>query len=323
MKLFLTSAYDHHPMLDTLSSMAKLDKIGRHELAESAEEADAILFVENAHFDDYVYKKLARHPLLKQFPNKVFMYNEVDKPYCALPGLYCSMPSRFFHDQRQVAFPYLMTPNRFVPYIHQWQVEKRWLFSFVGSASHRIRKDVIALSEVTAGGVKDTSEFNVWDSSERERTSQGMDFAEALAGSHFVLCPRGIGTSSYRVFEAMQAQRVPVVISNHWVEPPHVDWDFLVRVDEKDVHKIPSLLRSMVHEADDRAKAAREAWQLAYAPDVMFDTAAESIGYLLEAQRLRQQSTHWQGIRKLLINGEVRTLETARRLREQWLQVAT
>ncbi len=304
-------------MLDALVRMAKLDKIGRHTLAESAEEADAILFVENAHFDDYVYKRLACHPLLRQFPNKVFMYNEVDKPWCALPGLYCSMPSRFFQSRRQVAFPYLVTPNRFVPYIHQWDVEKRWLFSFVGSVSHRCRKDVIALANVCEG-VKDTSEFNVWDSSEQERTAQGLDFAEALAGSHFMLCPRGIGTSSYRVFEAMQAQRAPVVISDHWVEPPHVDWDFLIRIDEKDIRHVPAILRSMVDEADDRALAARQAWERAYAPDVMFDTATESVGHLLEAQRLRQQNDPWQNVRKLLINSEVRTLEAARRFKQQW-----
>lgn len=321
MKLFLTSAYDHHPMLDRLEELASLDKIGRHELADSAESADAILFVENAHFDDYLYQRLRRHPFLRQFPDKVFMYNEVDKPWCALPGLYCSMPSRLFHHKRQIAFPYLFTPNRFVPYIHQWQVEKRWLFSFVGSVSHRVRKDVIALADVCPG-VKDTSEFNVWDSDESERVSQGMAFAEALACSHFMLCPRGIGTSSFRVFEAMQAQRAPVVISDHWVEPPHVDWDFLVRVKEKDIKQIPELLKSMLGEADDRAKAARDAWELAYAPDVLFDTAAESIGYLCEARRLQQQSGRWQGIRKFLIQSEVRTLETVRRLRDQLLQAS-
>jgi len=234
MKLYLTSAYETHDSLDKLVGLAALDRIGQHELCSTPAEADAILFVESTHFNDIFFRSLLAHPLVAKYPEKVFMYNEADKPWCVLPGLYCCMHSRFFQDNRQVAFPYLHSPNPYIADVHNWDVERKWLFSFVGSTSHRCRKQVIALAN-DSKGIKDTSDFNVWDSARPEREIQGMDFAQTMAESWFVLCPRGIGTSSYRVFEAMEAERAPVVISDHWVQPPHVDWDFLVTVKQRDL----------------------------------------------------------------------------------------
>jgi len=182
MKLHLTSAYEKHDLLDKLVELSALDRIGQHELCSSASDADAILFVESTHFDDYFFRTLLQHPLVSRYPEKVFMYNEADKPWCVLPGLYCCMSSRFFQDNRQVAFPYIETPNAYISDVRNWDVEKKWLFSFVGSTSHRCRKLVIELAN-DSKGIKDTSDFNVWDSSLSERAMQGMDFAQTMAES--------------------------------------------------------------------------------------------------------------------------------------------
>ena len=91
MKLYLTSAYEHHRWLDLLKSYAQQDRIGRHQLVSSAELADAILFVENAQFYDYSFRKVRRHPLTRQFPDKVYIYNEVDTvsyTHLTLPTIY-------------------------------------------------------------------------------------------------------------------------------------------------------------------------------------------------------------------------------------------
>ncbi len=305
-------------MLNHLVKLSALDSIGQHELCSSAAEADAIVFVEDTHFNDYFFRTLLEHPLVSRYPEKVFMYNEADKPWCVLPGLYCCMSNRFFQDNRQVAFPYIKTPNTYISEVHTWGVEKKWLFSFVGSTSHRCRKVVVALAD-DSKGIKDTSDFNVWDSSISERALQGMDFAQTMAESRFMLCPRGIGTSSYRLFETMEAQRAPVLISDNWVPPPHVDWDFLVKVKQKDIKKIPELLRSIADEADDRGKAARKAWEQAYGPDVMFDTVADSIAFLLYEQKYLEDADKWLSLRKFLIGSELRTLAMVRQLKGQLL----
>ncbi len=295
-------------------SYADNDRVGRHELVDDPDDADAILFVESAQFDDYLYKKLLKHPLVLNYPHKTFMYNEVDRPWCALPGLYCGMPSNRYDQSRQVAFPYLVSPNRFVPQIHRWQVKPEWLFSFVGAKSHPLRNRVAALESVSAG-VKDTSEFSVWHADAAERSSQGLVFAESMARSHFVLCPRGIGTSSFRPFESMQAARAPVIISDDWVPPPHVDWDFALFVPESDIEAIPDLLAERVHEAADRGKAAREAWEIAYAPTVMFDTVAQSLEYLLQIPEIEPIPDPWLPVRNWWISTETSARQWVRRMR--------
>lgn len=320
MKILATSAYDTHEMLDVLLAMAAMDQLGNHTLCASAEEADIILFVENTHFDDYLFSRVRKHPLVQKFPEKAFMYNEADKPWSALPGLYCAMPRRFFQPNKQVSFPYLHTPNDFIKDVHTWDVEKRWLFSFVGSTSHRCRRDVIALAN-TSKGVQDTSEFNVWDCTVDTKAAQGKNFAQTMAESHFMLCPRGIGTSSFRLFETLEAGRAPVIIADQWVPSPHINWDFAVRVDENNIKSIPSLLRSLANEADDRGAAARAAWESAYAPEVMFDTMGESLTWLLEKQRYMEAQHPWRKLHKFAISADVTLNNIARGARRHLEQV--
>ncbi|MBX2886911.1 MAG: glycosyltransferase family 47 protein [Granulosicoccus sp.] len=324
MKIFLTSAYKIHAMLDVLKELTLRDSVGRHVVCDNAEEADVILFVEDAHFDDYLYKQLRRHPLVHEFPEKVFMYNELDKPWCVLPGLYSSMPRRYFQESRQAAFGFIHTPNDFVKDIFKKDdsADRRWLFSFVGAMSHRCRRHIMALNNITPS-VQDTSDFNVWDCTEDTKAAQGANYAGVMADSSFVLCPRGIGTSSFRLFEAMEAGRAPVIISNQWVEPGCVDWDFAVRIPEHDIVSIPEYLRSIADEAHERGLAARAAWDSTFAPERRFDTMIESVGLLRESRKSASASVYFQDVRKVLINGEVKFLSSARRVRDRLTHMAS
>lgn len=320
MKLFLTSAYDVHTMLDALRVYAESDMIGRHEVCYSADEADIILFVEDGQFDDYLYKQIQMHTLVKRYPEKVFMYNEVDKPWCVLPGLYCNMPQRFFQRSRQVAFPMLTVPNELVAQIYDANdtAQRKFLYSFVGAASHRCRKGVFALADRNPA-ILDTSDFNVWDCTAEERLAAERLYADIMAESLYVLCPRGIGTSSYRLFETMQAGRAPVIISDQWVEPPQVNWDFALRIRESDVSEIPEWLQSRASEARDRGEAARAAWEASYSPSRIFDTITESVVRLKNEQRenLSTEGQFLENTRKILIQHENRAVAAARRVRDR------
>ncbi len=319
MKLLLTSAYDKHNMLDAFVEMAGRDSIARHTLCESPDDADVILFVEDVHFDDYLFSQLRQHPYVLNYGEKVFMYNEADKPWAVLPGLYCSMPLRFFQPGKQVPVPYLITPNEFIKDVYANPVEKRWLFSFVGSASHRCRKEVIKLSDEHYG-VHDTSDFNVWDCTADVKAAQGTVFANTMAESRFMLCPRGIGTSSFRLFESLEAGVAPVIISNQWVPTPHIDWSFAVRVNERDIKTIPNLLRSIEDESVERGQAARAAWEAAYAPDTLFDTLAESVGWLLEERSYNRDGDPAVAMRKIAVGMDSMVSGALKAVRRQWEQ---
>ncbi len=289
MKLHLTSAYETHESLDRLTKLASLDRVGTHTICASPREADAILFVEDAHFNDYLYRRVLKHPLVNQYKTKTFIYTEADKPYHVLPGLYCNMPSNRFRKDVHQAFPFVRSMNQYVKHISQWDIEQDWAFSFVGSMSHRLRRSILKFSHLSPG-VRDTSEFDFWHATEQEKASQGMVFAESMSRSRFILCPRGIGTASFRPFEAMQAGRAPVIISDQWVPPPQVNWDFAVFVPEAEINGIPDLLESIRDEAFERGRAARAAWESTYAPDVMFNTTATSVNELL-ANKISTQQT--------------------------------
>lgn len=321
MKLFLTSAYEVHTVLDAVKVYAESDKRGRHQLCSRPSEADVILFVEDGQFDDYLYKRLSMHTLIKRFPEKTFMYNEVDKPWCVLPGLYCNMPKRFFQPDRQIAVPMLTIPNELVGQIYDRkdQSERKWLYSFVGAASHRCRNGVLDLADRTEA-VQDTSGFNMWESPVEERLAAERNYADIMADSLFVLCPRGIGTSSYRLYETMQAGRAPVIISDQWVQPPHVNWDFAVTIPENEVHNLPELLQGMAGEARERGEAARQAWEATYAPDVIFDTIAESLLYLKQSVSgadLQSDPSLTEEMRKLLIKHEADAMQLGKKLRNR------
>ena len=318
MKIHLTSAYQEHKMLDAMLERATLDSIGVHQVCDNPEEADAILFVEDGQFDDYLYKGLRESSLVRRFPRKVFMYNEVDKPWCVLPGLYCNMPQRFFQENRQIAFPLFVTPNQYVKDIYKPgdTAERPCLFSFVGAASHRSRRAIFSLAD-KVNAVEDTSNFSVWDSSDTTRAFEGSKFAEGMAQSKFILCPRGIGTSSFRLFEAMEAGRAPVIMSNQWVETTQVDWDFAVRIPEHDIASLPEYLASIADEAQERGEAARRAWEAAYAPDKIFNCASDSVGELLNLREVAQSRYYLAGVRRTIIGKQVAGLAMMRKLRHR------
>ncbi|MGQ7844013.1 exostosin domain-containing protein [Granulosicoccus sp. 3-233] len=292
MKLYFASAYQTHPCLDRVRELARLDKRKAFVVTDDAEAADAIIFVENTQFDDMGFKTLLSHELLRRYPTKVFMYNEADRAWPVLNGLYCSLACNLSNPGSQVAFPYLTAANTGIRDIYRKPAKSRWLYSFVGSQSHSSRKPLLKLP-ATDARIVDTSDFCTWDPMQTSRYAFQKLYTDTIAASKFVLCPRGIGPASLRLYETLEAGRVPVIISDTWVAPPQIDWNFAVRVPEWQVADIPDILHALEPEWQDRAEAARKAWESAYAPDQMFNTlgmAIESIRFQTQQPRLSLQA---------------------------------
>jgi len=314
MRIFLHSAYDTHTGLDILLKYAPLDSVGRHSLCTDAEEADAIVFIENTQFDDLLFKRLQKHPLVLGHPDKVFMYNEMDRPWDLLPGLYSSMPKKHINADRHRAFAYLYTPNEFIQSVHEKSDDTPWLYSFMGSMSHSCRHQIMRLKN-DAGYLKDTSEFNVWDTDPEEMKRRGQEYADVLAASKFVLCPRGIGSSSIRLYETLEAGRVPVIISDDWVPPVETDWSFALQVEERRIASIPGLLNSMINEASERGQTARKAWEQSYAPNTLFNTMGNSIESIMEGDAHTDSSKQIINLQKWITTGELLTRSAAQKIR--------
>src|SRR5262245_25097689 len=97
------------------------------------------------------------------------------------------------------------------------------LCSFVGTLTHRIRKELW-----TRHRADPEFRFELSDGWTREVPQDRFElFTSLTERSRFTLCPRGFGPTSFRLYEAMQLGSVPVYVSDHhhlpWTD--EIDWN--------------------------------------------------------------------------------------------------
>ena len=292
-----SSAQDS-PVVRAWQAAAAADIFKVHRLTEDLAAADLILFVDPHLSPDWRLRALVGHELAREFPEKTLVYDERDHPWCALPGLYCSMPAGYFDGRAQRACAYYGTVG-FSPE-ERTSMEPDLLFSFMGSRSHPIRSAVLRLSHPRAV-VEDTSGFVFYDRSEPAAYDrQKARYLATLLRSKFVLCPRGAGTGSIRLFETLAAGRVPVIISNQWVAPEGPEWNrFSVRVPESLVVDIPRRLEAAEANYDEMAAAALAAHAQWFSQGVMFHRLINECAGLLPREisvRPRRQKLRCMGL---------------------------
>jgi hypothetical protein len=286
--VFVSSAYnDPQPIQDFLKTIRQSPSI-RHKLTDDPVAAEIILFVENSHYHaDLYFRKLRHHPLVKQFPEKVFMYNPHDTPWMVLPGLYPSMPKSRFDNRVMATSAFIETHNAFIQC--DFSRTPRLLYSFRGMPYTRVRQRVLKLKHPRGESMAFAANIYGHGSAIKEPQVQ---YAELLLDSKFVLCPKGIGLSTSRIYEVMQAGRVPVIIADQWVPPNGLDWnEFAVFVPENDVANIPSILEAEEPNWEKKARRAREVWENYFAPGVIFNYMIDSI---LKLDNLRSYSMEKQ-----------------------------
>jgi hypothetical protein len=257
-----------------------------HVLTPSAAEADLILLMGNFGRDPHY---LLEHPAYRHFPDKCAVYTEDDNYLPLAPGVYCSAgEDRSTRIGRVFNYTYVTRNGRYQnPYLSEpnnekWaEIEastpKRYLFTFQGGSTSLLRKRLFNIRfDRPDVLIENTSNYYHWDDSQPDRRDRQRAYAEMLAASQFVLCPRGAGLGSIRFFEAMAAGVAPVLISDGYVLPPGPDWDsFLIRVPERAISKLPELLEPHVTQAADRGRRAREAFQEHFGLAREFDSIVE------------------------------------------------
>ena len=85
---------------------ATLDHCGEHRLTDDPDAADVILFPECHLIPDWRLRPILESSLVKRYPEKSFVYDERDHPWCSLPGVYVSMPRSRFQAGYQRAWSY-------------------------------------------------------------------------------------------------------------------------------------------------------------------------------------------------------------------------
>jgi len=220
---------------------------------------------------------LLQHPLYLRYPYLCAVYTEDDNYLPLAPGVYCSARvDAHSHVGRTFSYSYISRNGQYAnPFVapSSTPLPKSLLFSFQGGSTSLLRKRLFNLSFARPDIlIENTSTYFHWDLTQPGRKDRQQLYAETLASSHFVLCPRGAGTGSIRLFEVMSAGIPPVLISDDYLLPPGPAWDsFLLRIAEKDIARLPELLQPHIASSQDRGLKARQAWLQYFSPEQEFD----------------------------------------------------
>jgi hypothetical protein len=209
------------------------------------------------------YAALRRHELVRRFPARTFaIFEGDDQPRC-VQGVLTSLTATPLNLGRFCSGAYgLNHPDFRNPYIARYAREDtppspKYLFSFLGRNCLPLRDRLFALTFSRPDVlVENTSDFDVFTHDHGSMKDRGWRrFAEVLRASKSVLCPRGNGASSIRLFEAMQLGVAPMIISNAWVLPEGPDWSACaLRVAESRIGELEAILTA--READAAAIGA-------------------------------------------------------------------
>jgi hypothetical protein len=266
--------------LEQMRASAEVDAYGEHLLADDPGQADLVLFVETGWAAGHYFQRVRSHPVARRFRAKSYLFSSADGVVPFLPGVFASIERRWAWRAWTRSGGFLgVKEGDGLRYAADHAPSE--LFSFVGAVTaDPVRRGVAALRHPRAIVVDTAAEARAIASGERPALGQDRyreRYARSIRDCAFVLCPRGGGTATFRLFEAMMLGRAPVIVSDQWVPPAGPDWDrFSVRVAEKRVDSIPALLEAREHEAADMGRAAREAWIEWFSPQAFFHRTVNS-----------------------------------------------
>lgn len=220
---------------------------------------------------------------------RTFVFSQSDFPFPWLPGMYASFRRR--RDPTQRAFVggfyvphHLREPGGLAEHLAAARsLTPDVLWSFAGAGTNApVRQRLLALDDDQAI-IRDTQRFSDiirwgWQTTHRSEAQEHFsDYATTIGRSKFVLCPRGRGPGSIRIFEALEAGRCPVIVADDWLQPPFVDWSSCsIHIAERDVAKLPRLLRDREAEAETLGAEARRVWERYFSPETQLWTLAHA-----------------------------------------------
>jgi hypothetical protein len=273
-----------------LVSSLRLGNQDRVCMIETPEEAEIILFAET-HADDSEHidavVRVVQSPLYRDFKHKCAVHSGKDFPRLLLPGVYPSIPERWARWLQCYGGPYLAPQNPYLENGHGWDGEVTSLAGFLGACERkRVRVNLKKLKKHAL--MTDWTKITVTDSTKEfvgslrsGNLSHHLElkriFVRQLLSSKFALCPRGTGPSSFRIFEAMQLGRAPVIIADDWTPPLGPDWPcFSIRIPERQMHEIPKVLGEREADWQIMGQRARKAWAEWCAPSTIGPAIVES-----------------------------------------------
>ncbi len=275
----------------------RLSESARHSetinLTDDPARADIILLIAG---NSVPWPQVLNNELVVAYFSKCYLFSWADKCIPRLPGVYASVESRWHMPfwERSGFYPKVFD--------HEWiqpsdPSTARYVYSFLGTAGNSsVRGEIMKLAGAAGALIEDTGSHigNLIGQPSDVYAGYQRRYAASLCDSRFILCPRGVGPSSFRIFEAMKAQRVPVIISDQWVEPVGPQWErFSLRVPENAVGTIPQLLQQHVPRFNTMAELARAEWERWFSKETALDTIVHWCGQLSDTRARYGPIGYW------------------------------
>lgn len=157
------------------------------------------------------------------------------------------------------------------------EMEKETLVSFVGSVTHQLRYD----SLLALNGKEDVRLMaKGWSNNVSD--DQFQTFIDETRKSYFCLAPRGYGKSSFRMYEAMQLDSIPVYVSDsHYLPFSDVlNWEeFCVIIYPNQIPDLYDILKSY---SQDQINSMRDKIKEVYPKYFTLDAMCENVKRILE-----------------------------------------
>jgi hypothetical protein len=229
-----------------------------YSITDNANKADVIISPSALQLDNAnlkaILKPLSHHDISH------FVWDLGDKPVGRLSGFYCSLQNSLFDKLRHRSMCYPITFNELVDDFPQEDVT--FNFGFVGGVTARVRERLFHIFKPTER--QNNSLFQIQPSDwskvfDRTGSQSKRAYANFLRKTRFILCPRGYGVGSARLFETLKAGRVPVIISDGYVLPSGIDWNNCsIRIKEGEIRNIPEVICSKLDDWSRMAFNARD-----------------------------------------------------------------
>lgn len=281
---------------DALHDLARRASPRLHEVTAHPEQADHI-FLTNAEQPDG--DLATEHPLLRQHPEKCLLLSERWRPPFLLAGIYANAPRHPFGRGRFRSGSYLLhhpdfqhpLVQRHTPADDLPPSQRDILFSFLGRDCHPIRLQLFRQKFRRADIlVQDTSDFNAFSHDPAGKAAAQQNYYNISRRSRFILCPRGCGCSSIRLFEALHMGIAPIIVSDDWIPCEGPDWaSFAIFVRETDLPRLEEIAVAAEPRFIELGRLARAAHEAFFAPERYFNFLVANANSIRAQRRIPER----------------------------------
>lgn len=266
-----------------------------HELVQGPNQADLVLLC-NLPGKNW-FESLRFISAVQSNPSQCFAVSDSDRPLPLLHGVYTSAHKKLKFSDRFRSGAYNLYPQSICNHYFEFstgewhKIFKRHLFSFTGRDSSIVRIRMfqkIWPSSVLV--VNTTGLFNAFGVPQGPQKEWEKKYVEILLESKFCVCPRGVGSASVRLFEAMRMGVAPIILSDDWIFPKGPDWsEFALIVPEKDVDRLYEIAKQNEGRALEMGRKARLAYETYFADEVYFNYLVDQMVDIQRSQKIPER----------------------------------